>query len=105
MSDSLVDFSSGSASHDFTTSQSSAFSAGADGLAALAGGRFGMHGGDYDADGAISTGDFGPWFEAAKALQTGYFEGDMNLDHQASVGDFGMFFENLKALLTSQVPT
>ncbi|MFC2085960.1 DNRLRE domain-containing protein [Bacteroidota bacterium] len=104
MSDSLIDFTTGVGTHDFTSAIGSAFSSGGVAMISLDPSTFAMFAGDGDADNQITASDFNDWLVATKSVQTGYLTEDFSLDSQCTVADFNLWLSNTKSIAVSQVP-
>lgn len=104
MSDTTVDFSSGSGAHDFTMAMSSAYSDGGDPMKALSGSVFGMFAADGNFDGLVTAPDFNDWNVATTAGATGYLNADHNLDGIVTAPDFNLWNANTTAGAASEVP-
>ncbi len=99
-----VDFSSGGAAYDFTTSMTQAYSAGWDPMVEVGTGKFGLIAADVNKDGQITVLDFNLWLTSTKSALTGYLDEDIDLDQNVTTTDFNTFLMNTKAALRSQVP-
>jgi hypothetical protein len=104
MSASKVDFSSGSASWDFRSSLSSAYSDTGDPMKDLGGSRFGMFACDLNLDGLSTALDFNVWLPSTKAVETGYQLEDCTFDGNVTATDFNLWLPNTKSAVRSQVP-
>jgi len=104
MSAEAVDFTSGSASYDFTTAISQAYDDGGAPMKTLTGGVFGMFASDGNFDGQATAPDFNLWNSATTSGLTGYQPSDYNLDGQVTAPDFNLWNANTTAGASSQVP-
>jgi hypothetical protein len=107
MSSSTVDLSSGSASWDFTTSQSQAYTGGPNpmvDLSATGVGPYAMYAGDINADGSVQALDFNSYLSATLAGTTGYVAADCNLDGAVQALDFNLYLSSTLSGASSQVP-
>lgn len=85
--------------YDFTTSSNQAL--GSNQLKALDGGVFGLHAGDFTADGVISVADFN-FFTLSSGVNV-YSDADVNLDKQITVTDFNLYQPNASIIGIPQV--
>ena len=104
MSSSAVDFTTGSASWNFTTGLGQAFTSGGTPMKSLGDGLFGMFAGESNVDGQVTAPDFNLWNAATTAGATGYQSADHNLDGQVTAPDFNLWNANTTAGATSRVP-
>lgn len=104
MSASLIDFTSGEGTWDFTTALSQAYSGGGSAMKALGDGNFGLFAGDNNADGIVTAPDFNTWNAETTSGTTGYAAGDHNLDALVTAPDFNQWNANTTAGAASQVP-
>lgn len=105
MSSAAVDFTTGTASWDFTTALTQAFAPmGVTPMRNLGGGEFGMFAGDGNVDGLITAPDFNLWNAKTTAGAAGYENADHNLDGLVTAPDFNMWNANTTAGAQSGVP-
>ena len=104
MSASAVDFSTGSASWNFTTGLGQAFTSGGTAMKSLGDGLFGMFAADANVDGHVTAPDFNLWIAATTAGATGYQSADHNLDGHVTAPDFNLWIANTTAGAAAQVP-
>jgi len=84
--------------YDFTTSSSKAY--GADALADLGGGKWGLYAGDSDENGTINVLDYGNVVN--NLFDTGYKLGDLDLNGVINVLDYSKTNNNM--FKSTQVP-
>ncbi|HUF10999.1 MAG TPA: S8 family serine peptidase, partial [Rhodothermales bacterium] len=104
MTPQMLSLSSGSATWDFTTSMSQAYTAGGSPMKNLGGGVFGLFACDSSVDGQVTAPDFNLWNASTTAGETGYRPADCNLDGQVTAPDFNLWNANTTAGAASQVP-
>jgi len=85
MSSSKVSVVGGGISYDFTTTQSKAYTSGADPMIELEPGIFGLVSGDINGDGTINAIDAWQWY--SQSGSSGYHQADLNLDNQTNATD------------------
>jgi hypothetical protein len=104
MTDSLVDFTSGPVTHDFTLSQSAAHTTGPNPMKSLPNNRFGMFAGDGVPDGVVQALDFNLYLLEIIGGAAGYNPGDYDMDGDTQLPDFNLHVANTVAGASSQVP-
>jgi C1A family cysteine protease len=100
MSANSVDFTSGSASHDFTTAQSQAY--GTDPMKDLGSGKFGIYAGDASGNGQVQNDDKNDYWQTQVGT-AGYKSADFNLSGQVQNDDKNDHWQ-LNVGLGTQVP-
>ncbi len=88
MTSTSVSFVSGNATLNFTTSQSQAYTTGANPMMEVATGVFGLWGGDGSADGSVTAFDFLNFWLPINGGPPGYNPGDFNLDGSGTAFDY-----------------
>ncbi len=71
-------------------------------LANISNGVYGLHAGDVDGNGAITTNDFNQYIKDLSNFNN-YFSGDINLDKSVTVKDFNLFRPNSSLIGVSQI--
>ncbi|MGH1362711.1 MAG: lamin tail domain-containing protein [Calditrichia bacterium] len=104
MSTSSQSLSSSSTLYDFTSSLSTAYTAGSSAMQDLGSGVYGLYAADANGDGQITSSDFNTFLPAARTAQSGYHLADWNLDGQITSSDFNFFNPNAKTAAQTQVP-
>ena len=104
MTPQMLGLSSGSATWDFTTSMSQAYTVGGNPMKNLGGGVFGMFACDSSVDGQVTAPDFNLWIASTTAGVTGYRPADCNLDGHVTAPDFNLWIANTTAGAASKVP-
>ena len=87
--------------YDFTTSAEKCF--GANGLAELEPGVFGMWAGDINHDGLVTTRDYKIWFESYRVGLSGYQSSDVNQDGIVENQDYLVWLKNSQKGVTSPI--
>ena len=98
MTESAVPLSGSPSQYDFTTNQSKAY--GANAMADLGGGTYGMYSGDSDGSGTVNAGDrSNTWNDRNK---TGYYGSDLDLSGTVNAADRSIVWNRRN--LSTQVP-
>jgi hypothetical protein len=102
MSDSLVDFSSGVAWHDFTNGN--AYTVGPAAQKVLSDGEYGLFAGNAVPDTEILESDYDTYILETTNGVTGWPSADFNCDSHVEAGDYVLYLENAINDAASQVP-
>ncbi len=87
--------------YDFTANAEKCY--GANGLAELEPGVFGMWAGDINHDGKVTTRDYTIWFESYRVGLSGYQSSDVNQDGLVKNQDYLVWLENAQKGVTSPI--
>jgi hypothetical protein len=104
MSDTTVDFGSGSGTHDFRTQLNGAYTGGGAAMKEVETDVYGMFACDINADGSVQALDFNDYIADTVTGATGYLSADCNMDANVQALDFNVYLSNTLLGASSQVP-